>query len=167
VNLHLQLFIRTIGVLMLVLFASQASAQDPRQIDLVSVVEVEVVEKDDQGNEVVKRVPAKKVIPGTEVIYTTTFKYNSDQPGTDIVITNPIPQFTVYKIGSASGDNTVIQYSVNNGQSFHSTAQLKVMDEEGNARAAQASDYTDIRWTYLGQLEKGDEGSVEFRVVLN
>ena len=166
-NLHLQLLIKLVSALVLILFTSHAYAEDPKQIELFSVVEIEVVEKDDQGNEVVKRIPAKKVVPGTEVIYTTTFKYNSDQPGTDIVLTNPIPQFTVYKVGSASGENTVIQYSVNNGQSFHSTAQLKVIDEEGNARAAQASDYTDIRWTYLGQLEKGDEGSVEFRVVLN
>ena len=153
--------------LALFILSASAIADQPRPIELTTVVESEIVEKNAQGEEIIKRVPAAKVVPGDEVIYTTRFKYNGEDPATDIVITNPIPQFTQYKIGSASGDNTVIQYSVNNGDSYHSTAQLKVQDETGKEKAAEAEDYTDIRWTYRGQLEKGDEGIVEFRVVLN
>jgi uncharacterized repeat protein (TIGR01451 family) len=153
------------GLALLVL-GVPAIADQHQPIELTTVVESEIVEKNAQGKEVIKRVPAAKVVPGDEVIYTTRFKYNGEDPATDIVITNPIPQFTQYRIGSASGDNTVIQYSVNNGQSFHSTDQLKVQDETGKEKAAEAEDYTDIRWTYRGQLEKGDEGMVEFRVVL-
>ena len=163
-NLHQHSIAKLIFIALLVFILSDAKAEQP--IELTSIVESEVVENDAQGNEVVKRVPATKVVPGDEVIYTTTFKYNGEDPATDIVITNPIPQFTVYKIGSASGENTVIQYSVNNGESFHSTEQLKVTDENGKEKVAEAKDYTDIRWTYRGQLEKGDEGTVEFRVVL-
>ena len=152
--------------IVLFILGATAIADQPKPIELTTVVESEIVEKNAQGNEVIKRVPAGKVVPGDEVIYTTRFKYNGEDPATDIVITNPIPQFTQYRIGSASGDNTVIQYSVNNGQTFHSTDQLKVQDETGKEKAAEAEDYTDIRWTYRGELEKGDEGMVEFRVVL-
>ncbi|MEM8843616.1 MAG: hypothetical protein AAGB35_01070 [Pseudomonadota bacterium] len=135
-------------------------------IALTNVVEMEVLAKDKNGNDVIKRVPAGKVVPGDEVIYTTTFKYSGEEPATDIVISNPIPQFTIFKVGSAAGKNTVIEYSVDNGESFHGTANLKVKDDQGKERAIEAEDYTNIRWTYRGQLEKGDEGTVEYRVVL-
>ena len=164
--LHIQKIFKILLIFIFACFMNNALADNHQPIELTSKVELEVIEKDANGNDLIKRVPAEKVVPGTEVIYTTIFKYNAEEPATDIVISNPIPQFTVYKVGSASGENTVIQYSVNNGESFHSTEQLKVKSDEGTEKAAEAEDYTNIRWTYRGQLEKGDEGTVEFRVVL-
>lgn len=164
--LHIHKSFTSTFMIIIGLLIGSANAETQQPIELTTIVEQEIIEKDANGKEKIKRIPAAKVVPGNEVIYTTRFKYNGDDPATDIVISNPIPQFTVYKLGTAAGKNTVIQYSVNNGESFHSTEQLKVKDLEGEVRAAGAEDYTNIRWTYLGQLDKGDEGTVEFRVVL-
>ena len=135
-------------------------------IQLTSTAELEIVTQDEQGNEIIKRVPAEKVVPGTEVIYTTHFKYNGTAPAEDIAISNPIPEHTIYKLGSAVGTNTKVVFSTDGGESFQDSEQLHVTTQDGSQRIAQATDYTNIRWTYQGQLQPGDEGVVEFRVVL-
>ncbi len=163
---HFLTFTRTLFVFFLASLFTLGNANSSNAIQLTSVVELEVVSKDEQGNEIVKRIPAEKVTPGSEVIYTTRFKHNGSAPAEDIVISNPIPEHTVYKVNSAAGEETEILYSVDNGQSFHHQDKLAVIEKDGSTRAAQAKDYTDIRWTYRGQLQPGDEGAVEFRVVL-
>jgi uncharacterized repeat protein (TIGR01451 family) len=142
------------------------NANSSNAIEVSSIVELEVVSLDKQGNEIIKRIPAEKVTPGSEVIYTTRFKHNGAEPAADIVISNPIPEHTIYKLGSAKGEGTEMHYSVDGGKSFHHPDQLTVVEQGGSNRLAQAKDYTDIRWTYKGKLQPGDEGAVEFRVVL-
>ncbi len=157
---------QTLYVFLVTALLTLSSANSTNAIELSSIVELEVVMLDEQGNKVVKRVPAEKVTPGSEVIYTTRFKHNGNQPAADIVITNPIPEHTIYKINSALGENTQTVFSVDGGLSFHTPDQLKVIDANGITRMAEAKDYTDIRWTYQGELQPGDEGEIEFRVVL-
>lgn len=163
---HFLTITKTLFVCLLVSMFSVGNANTTDVIQLTSSAELEVVTQDDQGNEIIKRVPAEKVIPGSEVIYTTHFKYNGSQPAENIAISNPIPEHTVYKLGSAAGQNTQILFSANGGESFHAAQQLQVSTQDGSQRSAEASDYTNIRWTYQGQLQPGDEGVVEFRVVL-
>ena len=163
---HFLIVTRTLCVFLLASIFSIGNANTSNAIELTSIVELEVITLDEQGKKVVKRVPAEKVTPGSEVIYTTHFKYNGSESAENVVISNPIPEHTIYKIGSASGQDTEILYSVNSGKSFHSADQLRVTSANGEERVAQAQDYTDVRWTYRGQLQPGDEGKVEFRVVL-
>ena len=153
-------------VFLIAALLSVSSANSNSAIQLTSSVELEVVMQDEQGKKIVKRIPAEKVTPGSEIIYTTRFKHNGDQPAADIVISNPIPEHTVYKADSATGANTKAMFSVDGGQSFHAADQLKVTDVNGATRMAEAKDYTDIRWTYQGNFNPGEEGAVEFRVVL-
>lgn len=163
---HFLISTKTLCVFLLASIVSIANANSTNAIELTSVVELEVITLDEQGKKVVKRVPAEKVTPGSEVIYTTRFKYNGSQSAEDVVISNPIPEHTIYRLGSASGQDTEIVYSADGGKSFHAADQLRVVDANGAERAAQATDYTDVRWTYRGQLQPGDEGKVEFRVVV-
>ena len=165
-NKHFLTITKTFCVFLIASLYSVGNANSSSAIEVNSIVELEVVTLDEQGNEVVKRIPAEKVTPGSEVIYTTRFKHNGSEPAADIVISNPIPEHTVYKFGSAQGQETEILYSVDGGQSFHRPDQLTVVAKDGSSRLAEAKDYTDIRWTYLGQLQPGDEKAVEFRVVL-
>lgn len=163
---HFLTITRTLCVFLLASIFTIGSANTSNAIELTSIVEQEVTTLDEQGNKVVKRVPAEKVLPGKEVIYTTRFKNNGSEPAENIVISNPIPQHTVYKIESAAGQDSEVMYSADGGKSFHSSNQLRVVAPNGSERIAVAKDYTDIRWTYRGQLQPGDEGVVEFRVVL-
>ena len=156
----------TIFVFLLASILSMGNASTSNTIELTSIVEQEVTLRDEQGNKIVKRVPAEKVLPGKEVIYTTRFKNNGSEPAENVIISNPVPQHTVYKLNSASGKNTQVMFSANGGKSFHFSNQLRAIAEDGSERVAEAKDYTDIRWIYQGQLQPGGEGVVEFRVVL-
>ena len=57
--------------------------------------EVDVVNAD--GTTHTERVPAAKVVPGTEVIYVITYHNVGKQPATEVVITNPIPAELAYR----------------------------------------------------------------------
>lgn len=140
-----------------------AYAADAVEVKSVAEQEVEVVEK---GKKVIKRVPVDKAVPGSEIVYTTTFKNLISKPVGNIAITNPVPNDMVYKGGSALGANTVITYSVDGGKQYATPDKLTVKTPEGKVRPALASDYTHIRWTYKGELGVGKSGEVSFRAVI-
>ena len=93
------------SILLGVLLASPSAyaLQDSAPVQLTSHAEVEVIETDTGDKQHIRRVPAAEVLPGKDVIYTLTFENVGTEPGKDIVIQNPIPEHTVYKTDSASG----------------------------------------------------------------
>lgn len=127
-------------------------------------MDVMVVSKD--GKKETKRVLAKKVAPDGEVIYTTTFKNTVGKAISNVVITNPIPANMIYTNGSATGDSTVITYSVDGGKTYDAAEKLTVKSEDGKQRPAQAADFTHIRWVYKGDLANEKSSSVGFRAVV-
>ena len=153
------------GVLLLAHQAAFAG-QESGPIQLTSYAEVEIIKTDANGKQSIKRELAAEVIPGKDVIYTLSFENVGSNPGSDIVINNPIPEHTVYKPGTASGTDTRISFSIDGGQNFAPPEQLTVTEADGSTRIAMASEYTTIRWQYLKPLQPGDKSSVEFRVVL-
>mgnify|MGYP001553114910 FL=1 len=153
------------ALLLLSTTAARAS-QDPGPIQLTSMAEVESVTTDESGKQTVKRIPATKVVPGKDVIYTLVFENTGTLPGNDIVIQNPIPEHTVYKVDTAAGSDTKISYSVDGGKHFASADALMVTEANGSTRQATAADYTTIRFEYTRPLPPGEKSSVEFRVVL-
>jgi uncharacterized repeat protein (TIGR01451 family) len=157
-----QLF--TLFLLSLLSFA--ALAADAGAIKLTGLAEVEQVTLGKDGKNSIKRVPPEKAVPGTEVIFTTVFENVSTKPAGDIVITNPVPNNTAYKAGSATGKDTVVDFSVDGGRSFAAADKLKVKGGDGKPRTAQASDYTHIRWQYKKQLPPGKSGDVGFRAII-
>ena len=113
------------------------------------------------------RIPATKVIPGTEVIYTITVSNVGDQPADSVVVTDPIPENTTYVDRSAFGAGTAITFSVDGGKSYDLADKLKVKDAAGNLRAATASDYTHIRWVLDFTLKPKDVAPVWFKARLD
>lgn len=134
-------------------------------VDLTSVAEIEV-ETVKNGKKQIKRTPVTRAVPGDEIVYTTVFRNNSDKPTGNIVITNPMPNDSLYKANSAAGANTDITFSVDGGKQFAAPGKLSVKTADGKTRAAQAADYTHIRWTYRGELGAGKSGEVSFRAVI-
>lgn len=147
-------------------YAQQSAAQQPGSIELKHVAEIEVKVTDAKGKVASKRTPADKAIPGTEVIYTTTFKNISDKPVGNIVINNPLPLHTTLVAGSVFGANTDITYSVD-GKNFSPPNKLTVKDKNGKDIAATAKDYTHIRWSFKGNLAAGKSDQVGFRAKIN
>jgi uncharacterized repeat protein (TIGR01451 family) len=135
------------------------------QVELKSIAEREV-ETVTNGKKEIRRAPVNKAVPGDEIIYTTIFRNLAGKPVGDIVITNPVPNDSLYKADSASGANAVITFSVDGGKQYAAPGQLTVKTKDGKTRAALPSDYTHIRWTYKGELGAGKSGEVSFRAFI-
>ncbi|MGB5538993.1 MAG: hypothetical protein WBO37_02785 [Gammaproteobacteria bacterium] len=145
--------------LLLMIFSGQLMAQ----IEVSAIAEIEVTEVNAQGEKVVKRTAASSVVPGTEVIYTITARNSGTVPADHIVVTNPVPEETVYVDGSASGSGTDIAFSVDGGNSYDKAEKLTIEDADGNLRAARAEDYTHVRWTLQSNLGPDQEAPVWYR----
>lgn len=138
-------------------------------IQLVNVVEREI-EIEEKGTTVKKLVAPGKVVPGDEVVYTTTYTNTGTRPAEKVVITNPVPTHTRYREGSALGAGTRIAFSVDGGKTYAPREKLSVTSRDASGkdivRPATADDYTNIRWELTDAVAPGKSGFVRFRVVV-
>jgi uncharacterized repeat protein (TIGR01451 family) len=146
-------------------FGSQAFAADPGCIELKSVAEVKQEVVDAKGQKTTKLVPADKVLPGVEVIWTVTARNVCKQPSEKVTINNAVPAHMTYVANSASGPGSDISFSVD-GKAFAAPAQLTVLDG-GAARTARADEYKHLRWVFKDPLQPAAQVSARFSAVLN
>lgn len=138
--------------------------------------------------------PADQVLPGEELRYTIRFRNESETeigPGR-IVITNAVPDGTVYVPGSAGGADAQVEYS-RDGESFEATepsgaaapagpvgaaagaaadgepaegapAAAGAAADAPPGPAAPAAGVHSLRWTYEGTLPPEEDGEVFFHV---
>ncbi|MDD5057073.1 MAG: hypothetical protein PHQ60_04305 [Sideroxydans sp.] len=137
----------------------------PGEVEMNSFAERETMTVKN-GKKVMVRTPVDKAVPGDEIIYTTTFKNLTAKPAAHIVITNPVPNSSVYVANSATGNSTDITYSVDGGNNFAPAEKLIVKTKEGKTRLAQPAEYTHIRWTYKGDLGAGKSGEISFHAAI-
>ena len=114
-NLHLSTvlsgLILALGVAALPAAHAQQKQQKSGSIEVKNVAEVEIETKDAKGKIVRQRAPVAKAIPGTEVIYTTTFKNIGAKAAGNIVINNPVPANTTLVAGSVFGETPTLTRS--------------------------------------------------------
>lgn len=146
--------------------ALAGAAPEPGRIELKTVAEKEVAIEKPNGEIELRRVPAGTVIPGDEVIYTIHATNISSEPVGDVVISDPIPEHTAYRDGSAIGPGAEITFSVDGGASFGPADQLVIQAADGGVRPATAADYTNIRWKFTEALAPGESRFVRFRATL-
>ena len=159
-------FLFTAALLALLGSFSQAALADNGAIKVTSIAQVEIETIDRKGKKTIKRAPVTKAVPGSEVIYTTTFESTLKKPADNINISNPIPNDSEYKGGSAFGKDCEILFSADGGKTFGHAEQLKTKGADGKERAALPREYTHIRWNYKKQLAPGKSGEVGFRAVV-
>lgn len=137
------------------------------QVELKTTVSKVVIETGDDDKPVRRLIEASSVVPGDTLQYVISFsnKGTNVVDAGSIVITNPIPPDTVYLDGTAQGSGTEISFSVDSGTTFGQPGDLKVMKDDVQM-AAQAADYTTIRWAFKQALEAGKTGDVTFSVRL-
>ncbi len=154
---------------LLALFASASWAADgaPRRgcIELKTVAETETEVVDAQGQKSTKLVPASKVVPGTEVVWTVTAANVCDKPADKVAVDNPIPAHMSLVADSAIGAGADILFSTD-GRQFADASSLLVRDEAGNVRPARSSDYTHIRWSLRNPIGPGQVAMARYRAVL-
>jgi uncharacterized repeat protein (TIGR01451 family) len=141
------------------------SAQDKGCVELKTTAEVEQEYVSEQGQKAKRLLPAGKVTPGDEVVWTITAKNVCDKPAENIVIANPVPEHMSYVANSAMGVGTVITYSLDSKE-FKDAAALTVRAEDGSTRAARADEYRAIRWTYAAPFAPGATAFVRYRAVV-
>ena len=164
---QLMQWMKRTSVVLAVLIAAGFSTPVLAQVELKTTVSKVVIETGADDKPVRKFVEASNVVPGDTLQYVISFS----NKGTDvvdvgsIVITNPLPPDTVYLDGTAQGSGTAISFSVDSGTTFGQPGDLKVMKDDVQT-AAQAADYTTIRWAFRQALEAGNTGDVTFSVRL-
>ena len=141
-----------------------ALAADALELRNAVYQEVDVTAPD--GTTHKERVPATKVVPGTEVVYVITYKNAGKQPASDVVITNPIPTELAYQPEPGPGPSATPEVSVDAGKSWGALASLTVKGPDGKPRAAQGSDVTHVRWKIGAPVRAGEQGTVSYRAVL-
>jgi len=149
-----------------VLFTGIGNAQESGHLNVRTVVQKEEVIVNDAGETERRLVAADAVVPGDDVVYTITFTNISSENAENVVITNPISNDLTYVTGSAIGPGTVIEFSVDGGQTFGQADELLV-GTNGGQRPAGADDFTHVRWTMENELAAGAQGMARFRARLN
>jgi uncharacterized repeat protein (TIGR01451 family) len=160
---------RTLLACFLAACAGALHAQAPAQgtIELRNIAEIEIDSRLADGRIEKKRVKPENVVPGTVVIYTSTFRNTGAKPAGNIAIVNPVPANTTLVGGSMHGDNTDIALSADGGKTFAAPEKVSVRGDDGKERAAGVREITHVRWTYRGELAPGKQSSVGFRVLVN
>jgi uncharacterized repeat protein (TIGR01451 family) len=146
-------------------FSQTANAADGA-IKVTSTAQMEVEVTGTDGKKTRKRKPVTTAVPGTAVIYTTTFENTTKKPAGDIVINNPVPNDSEYVGGSAFGKDCEILFSVDGGRKFGHAEDMKIRSTDGKERTALPREYTHIRWKYKTKLAPGKSGEVGFRAVV-
>jgi uncharacterized repeat protein (TIGR01451 family) len=154
---------KTLSGILLTFLAFTAAAQS--HIDVQTTVQKEEVFLNDTGEEEKRLVPAEKVLPGETVYYTITFTNTSDEVADNVVVTNPIAEELMYLDGSAFGPGMEIVFSVDGGETFAVADELNVTDN-GETRAAEAKDFTHVRWVMQNDLAAGAQGTARFAAIL-
>ncbi|MFN3713056.1 MAG: hypothetical protein ACK4SX_05310 [Alcanivoracaceae bacterium] len=153
----------------LLLIISSATAFAGPQISLEIIAEKDVVEINEQGEEVTRRVVANDTIPGDTLFYILRYSNGGTEAARNVQIDNPMPANTSYVADSAWGDGTDILFSIDEGKSYKKPVNLtyEITDRGGQKRKLQASpeQYNAIRWT-VTEILPSTGGSVGFSVVV-
>lgn len=159
------MFRKLVFLLLILGFCSIARSSFAQGVDIISKAEVDIKVKNTDGTFETKRVPASQanVGPGDVVIFSNICVNKGEKPAEDIVITNPIPNHTIYVDGSAEGKDTIIEFSVDGGKTFGSPEKLIVFGEDGRPRKAKAEDYTHIRWKVTTPIPTAQSVVVSFK----
>jgi len=144
-------------------FAAAQGTPDPLDIKAVAEVESRSIEA---GREVVKLIPADRVVPGDRVIYTLEARNTGARALDSPVIIHAVPDHMRYIADTAVGPGAEVSYSVDGGRSFAHAEDLKVLGADGRPRLAVAADYTHIRWQLKNSLNANSVAFVRFRALV-
>jgi uncharacterized repeat protein (TIGR01451 family) len=141
------------------------AAAPPHQggcIELTTIAEQENAVTAADGSVTKSYQPAVRIVPGSEVVYTTTARNLCRKPAEKLVIEQPVPEHMVFVADSAVGGGTQITLSTD-GHEFHAPGELTVRNADGSSRPAGAGDVRTVRWVMNGALAPQESLSVRYR----
>ncbi|MEQ1497103.1 MAG: hypothetical protein ABL914_00445 [Novosphingobium sp.] len=140
--------------------APAAALAQVSPIELKGDVKVDTVVVEN-GKETHVLVEPKLVVPGDDLVFSTSYRNNGATPVKDFVVTNPLP--TAVMLAPEGADKLVV--SVDGGKTFGALSALSVAGTEGKARPAVAADVTHIRWI-LPVLAPGSTGKLTYHAIV-
>jgi uncharacterized repeat protein (TIGR01451 family) len=149
--------IRTL--LAVVLAASPVSAFAAGAVGVVSEMFVEraVVQPDGKTKTVL--VKQKSGPPGTQLVFTHSYRNTAAKPVANFGMTNPIPS----GVDFVSTDDASASVSVDGGKTYGPLALVKVRAADGTQRAARPEDVTHVRWVFKTPIPAGGSGKLSFK----
>jgi uncharacterized repeat protein (TIGR01451 family) len=118
------------------------------------------------GREVLKLVPADRVVPGDQVVYTLEIRNTGASAVLSPSVPFQIPDHMRYVADSAAGPGAEVSYSVDGGHTYDRPENLQVAGPKGQMRLATAADYTHIRWQLKHSLKGNSVAFARFRAVV-
>jgi len=154
------------SILFLVVLVIPAVALAQPKISVNLKAEKEVVEVVN-GKKVTKRISAKSADPGQKLIFTLQYKNSGNEKATNVKVDNPIPNNTVYVVGSGIGKNSKMLFSIDGGKTYKQpsllTYESTLPDGKKVKKQASPEQYTHVRWV-ISEVQPGKEGTVGFQV---
>jgi uncharacterized repeat protein (TIGR01451 family) len=152
---------------------SQAMAQPQKSpatptggcIELKTIAEREQTVTAADGHQVKQLTAPGKVVPGDEIVWTTTARNLCDKSADKVVINQPVPEHMNFVADSALGGNAQITYSVD-GKEFTAATALTVRAADGKTRPARADEVRQLRWTLVSAIAPQDTALVRFRATV-
>jgi len=147
--------------------AATAAAQSTERgcIELKTTAELTQSYVDDNGKNATRLVPAAKVVPGDQVVWTIVASNVCAKPAADVAITNAVPEHMHYLGDTAFGPGAAIEFSLD-GKSFAMPQALTVPAADGGKRAARADEYSHIRWVLGRPIGPSETLMVRYRAVV-
>jgi uncharacterized repeat protein (TIGR01451 family) len=145
--------------------AALAQTAERGCIELKTVAEVEQAYVDDRGQAATRLVPAAKVVPGDEVVWTIVANNVCATPAGDVAITNPVPEHMHYVGDSAFGPGATIEFSLD-GNAFAAPEALVVDEADGSKRQARADEYQAIRFALPRPIGPSESLVVRYRATV-
>jgi len=151
---------------------TQIAQRQPAPVQLVLVGEKQIRQKDAEGKEKVTWQafsPQSAVQPGDVIRYTLNSKNTSDRPVKNLVVTQPVPQRTIFILNSvtaAQEKSIAVVYSIDGAKSFVEKPMVPVKLPDGKTvnQPAPAQAYTHIRWTFNQAIPAKTTVSVTYQV---
>ena len=107
------------------------------------------------------------VVPGDVVEYRLAFTNITGRPVNNIQFTDPLPEGMHYLQGTAGADreDVEVEFSLDGGASYSELPMVEVVvDGRTELRPASPEDYTNIRWTVLGEVQPDARVTAAFQV---
>ena len=116
---------------------------------------------DDTGAERTEIVKPDMIVPGDRLVFGTDYANRGDEPVTNFVVTNPLPD----AVRLAPDADPELVVSIDGGASWGILSSLATTQEDGSSRAATHADVTHVRWT-LASIAPGEGGRLEYFAII-
>lgn len=144
----------------------QKKTNEKRSVAIEIKVQKEVRTLKD-GKWVVELQPADKSKRDDVLVYTIIYRNRHDFAAKNVSIVDPIPDGTVYVMGSASGDGTETTFSTDGGKTYQKPPITYTIVKPGGKKEeapAPPEKYTHIKWLITTAVAPGRYGTVSFKV---